>query len=330
MSSPEDRPLDAEGVVHRLEFDIDWPPGYVAAYLLDVEEPVLVDAGQPGSAAERTLREGLDRRGYDLSDIEHLILTHGHPDHTGQTPTIVEVAEPTLYAPKLVLDRLDRDIPSLRVAVRSNTTAAGTAPEKLDTAIEWAVRDIEFSRSLLPPGSIDVAVEAGEPFEAGGITFDPVHTPGHNAEHLVYFAGLDADLAFSGDMVVQNFRAVLMHRGLDNGVREAVPAFQRGLSRLEARSVDRVFPGHGPAHSQYESALEQSQASLVNLLDTTWEYLSNYDTAVEITRARMGDSDSRSLGYMLPETVAALAHLERTGRATGNTDPDGVRRYDQR
>ena len=37
--------------VHRIEFDVDWPPGHVGAYLLDTPEPILIDAGMTGERA---------------------------------------------------------------------------------------------------------------------------------------------------------------------------------------------------------------------------------------------------------------------------------------
>lgn len=321
----------AETPVRRIEFDVDWPPGHVAAYLIEAEEPVLVDAGQPGEESTPELREGLAANGYEVADIEHLVLTHAHPDHTGQTPTVIEEADPTVYAPRAVSDRLGRDTDVLREAVRANTTEAGTPEADLDTAVEWAVTSIEFSRHLLPEDEVDVWVEAGEPVEAGGVTIDPVHTPGHNAEHHVYLADIGGDtVAFSGDMAIRTFRAVLMHKGLDDGVHDAVPAFQTALDRLAERDVDRAYPGHGPVHEEYGAALAQSRESLGRLLDTTHEYLAEgeHDTAVGIASDRMdGDGDSRSLGYMLPETVAALAHLERMGRATSDCDERGVRHY---
>lgn len=327
---------ESSNVVRRIEFPVDWPPGHVAAYLVEAEEPILIDAGRPGDAAA-DLRNGLAVHGYEISDIEHLVLTHAHPDHTGQAPVIYEEADPTVYAPDLVEDRLGRDLDDVEAAVRQNTTEAGTAPENMDTAIEWALQSISFSRHLLPEEQVDVQVEAGNPFEVAGIEFDPIHTPGHNAEHHVYLADVDGErTAFSGDMAIQTFRPVLMHRGLDDGVRDAIPAFETALSRLDERDVDRVYPGHGPIHAEFHEAVEQSRESLDRLLKTTHEFLKegatsggDPDTAVGIARDRMGEDDARSLGYMLPETVGALAHLERTGQATSDL-VEGVRRYEVR
>lgn len=320
--------------VRRIEFPVDWPPGHVAAYLIEADEPILVDAGRPGDAAAN-LRDGLAAHGYEVSDIEHLILTHAHPDHTGQAPVVYEEADPTVYAPGLVENRLRRDLDDVEAAIRRNTTEAGTAPENIDTAVEWALQSISFSRHLLPQERIDVRVEAGDPFEVAGVKFDPVHTPGHNAEHHVYLADFEGErAAFSGDMAIRTFRPVLMHRGLDDGVRDAVSAFETALTRLDRCEIDRVYPGHGPVHAEFQEAVEQSRRSLDRLLGTTLEYLEegaisegDYNTAVGIARDRMDGNDTRSLGYMLPETVAALAHLERTGQASSNL-VQNVRRFE--
>lgn len=38
--------------VRRIGFSVDWPPGHVACYLLDLDEPVLVDAGILGEVPD--------------------------------------------------------------------------------------------------------------------------------------------------------------------------------------------------------------------------------------------------------------------------------------
>ena len=52
-------PSDGPGV-HRIEFDVPWPPGAACAYLLAAEEPILVDAGGPDDSGWSALQSGLD------------------------------------------------------------------------------------------------------------------------------------------------------------------------------------------------------------------------------------------------------------------------------
>lgn len=114
--------------VRRVEFGMEWPPGHVAAYLLDADEP---------------------------ADIEHVLLTHPHVDHIGQVQTVIDEGDPEVYA------------------------------------------------------------------------------PGHQADHLCYATGIGTERALlAGDMVIEPFRAVALHDGIDDGYRDAFAAFFAALDRL--------------------------------------------------------------------------------------------------
>ena len=45
----------------------------------------------------------------------------------------------------------------------------------------------------------DVGIDEGKPFQLGGITLDPLHTPGHTAGHFAYRLG---DRVFTGDALL--------------------------------------------------------------------------------------------------------------------------------
>ena len=61
----------------------------VAAYLLDGDEPALVDCGPTSTLA--VLLEGLAGNGLDVGDVRHLLLTHVHLDHAGAAGTLVRL-----------------------------------------------------------------------------------------------------------------------------------------------------------------------------------------------------------------------------------------------
>lgn len=56
----------------------------MAAYLVDADEPILVDARMYSEDGLEEFRRGLDELGYEPADIEHILLTHSHTDHVGQ------------------------------------------------------------------------------------------------------------------------------------------------------------------------------------------------------------------------------------------------------
>lgn len=141
--------------VHRIEFAVDWPPGHVAAYLVGGPEPLLIDAGMAGERGREELLAGVTAAGYDVADVAHLLLTHPHVDHVGQAGAVIAEAEPTVYAPMGVRERLSRDPDDLARAVGENAIAAGVTGDERGRAIEMAVDSLERNRRLLAPAAVD-------------------------------------------------------------------------------------------------------------------------------------------------------------------------------
>ena len=305
----------------RIEFDIPWPPHTAYAYLVPAAEPVLVDAGAPGDDGWASLVDGLAAAGYDPGDVDHLLVTHPHTDHDGQVAELVDVAEPTVYAPEGVRERLARDPEDLATAVRANAPEVGL-PD-VESAVEEAVDSLRRNRSCLPPEAIDVDVAFGEPFAAGEVTLEPVHVPGHQINQAAFLA--DGHL-FAGDALVEPFRPAALHVGLDRGYRDCVDAFYEGLDRLAGLDVDRVYPGHGPVFEDAAGAVERSRADLDSLVEDVRSTLADLGsaTAYEVTDARI--DDPRRMQFSVFESLGALARLERRGEIDSRLDGD-VRRY---
>lgn len=321
--------------LHRIEFGVDWPPGHVACYLLDLDEPVLVDAGTPSGAylddrapdddPEETLRSGLRDAGFEVADVEHLVVTHPHVDHVGQVPTVLEEADPMLYAPAGVRERFGRDLDALADRVRENARASGIAGDQLDEAVEMAVGSLRRDSSLLPADRVDEWLDPG-PVSLGPLDAEAVHAPGHQADHLCYLTELDGEQALlSGDMAIEPFRAVVLHDGLDDGYADAFDAFYEAVDRLTELDVDRVYPGHGRIHDEFQAVVDRDRENLDRQLDAVESHLDDgLRTVPGVAAALAGD---RSIHYIVPEAMSALSHLERTGRVTVTVD-DGVRYYD--
>ena len=193
-------------------------------------------------------------------------------------------------------------------------------------AVDMAVESLERNSDLLAPDAVDVWIEPGDTTAVGPIEVGAVHVPGHQADHLAYPVETGGDSAlFAGDMAIEPLRSVSLHDGLDDGHREAVDAFYAALDRLAALDVDRVYPGHGPVHRNLQGVVKRDRESLDARLDAVRDLVAEgHETAAEVAFALAGDRD---VEYIVPETMAALAHLESTGAVTLEV-VDGVRRYD--
>lgn len=309
--------------VRRVEFGMEWPPGHVAAYLLDADEPVLVDAGMPEQGD--TFRAALADAGYEPADIEHVLLTHPHVDHIGQVQTVIDEGDPEVYAPAGVRERFRRDPDALAGRVRANAGELGLAGDRLEEAVGMAVESLERDSTLLPPEAVDTWVAGGDRIEIGPLTVGAVHAPGHQADHLCYATDIGTERALlAGDMVIEPFRAVALHDGMDDDYRDAFAAFFAALDRLAELDVDRVYPGHGPVHETHHGTVERDRGSLNRRLDAVEALVGEGvqtapGLAVEL-------ANGHRVRYVLLEVMGALAYLEDEGRVSSELE-GGVRRF---
>lgn len=318
--------LDA-GEIRRLEFDVDFPPGHAAAYLVPGDEPFLVDAGTLGSSGTDDLEAGLAEFGCEPAVIEHVLLTHPHVDHVGQMAHLREVADPTIHAATPVRSYLERDPVAMADASRATLRQAGVDEEIIAELVPEFEKSETIIRDVLPVDAVDHWIEPGEPATVGPLRVDPIHTPGHHEPHVCYATRLDGERAlFSGDMLIEPFRAITIHAGLAEGVEEGLPAFRRALDRLADESVDRVFPGHGPIHERPAATIERSRADIDERLATCGEKLREGGSTALHVAANLS-RDDRDIARLVPEVISALATLETQGRATSSIE-DGVRYYE--
>lgn len=312
--------------VERLEFSVEWPPNHAAAYLIDgpQRQRVLVDAGAPGEQATETMRVELGTLGVEPDTIDAVVVTHPHSDHIGQVPLLRE-AGATVYAPTPALDQVRRDVSELAAGVHETTRSAGYQGEALEREIERARESLERSRRLLDPDDV-VGFSFDDSFTVGGIEFEPIHTPGHQVHHASLGATIAGErVLFSGDALIEPFRAGALHVGLDDGAYEAVEAFFTGMDRLEGRSFDRIFPGHGPVFTDAAGAIENTREDLAGLLHSRREAVAAIESAtpLDVTEHLFGDLQYPA---QLLDTLGALGALADRGEVTFGRR-DGVRYY---
>lgn len=165
---------------------------------------VVVDCDGDISAMARYL----DRNGLKP---EYIILTHGHDDHIG---SVEELAEK--YGSKIAAGRLETDM---------------LANPELNLSSFIGGRPV----SIKP----DTLLDDGERFNAGGLEFKVMHTPGHTQGGICLII---EDKLISGDTLFAGSCGRTDFPGGDWG------QMTKSLKRLAALEGDyTVYPGHGPA-----------------------------------------------------------------------------------
>jgi glyoxylase-like metal-dependent hydrolase (beta-lactamase superfamily II) len=155
---------------------------YTAAYLLNADEPAIVETG-PTTSFEPVVA-GLEELGIGPSDLAHVVVTHIHLDHAGG------------------VGRIAHHYPNAAIWVHERGARHLADPSRLVASAERIYGpDLLASRF----GAVDPvapqrirAVDDGAVIDLGGRTLDVLATPGH-AKHHMALVDSTTGAVFTGD-----------------------------------------------------------------------------------------------------------------------------------
>jgi len=203
--------------------------GFVNAIVLaDDAGPVIVDTGMPDSTEK--ILSGLQELGYSAEDVQKIIVTHKHIDHTGSLAALKNAtgAPAVMHAVDAALVRMGESIRPVK-----------TAPSIFSKFMAVMMR---MTPTDLDPVAIEEEVIEGDTLQlAGGI--EVLHTPGHSAGHISLYLPRDGGILIAGD-------AAIHVMGLRHPpVFEDMNVGMASLQRLSSLPFDTAVFMHGkPLH----------------------------------------------------------------------------------
>lgn len=200
--------------------------GMVNAYLLESQDGlVLIDAGWPNKAA--VISNAVEDSGHKLTDIRHLVLTHGHIDHAGSGAEVLERTGARSYA-----HSADLDLISTGHAEHAGTTVTpGLIPKLINLLF------IKPGGTTYKPFSIHQTLADGERLPMAP-DVEVIHSPGHCAGHVALLLH-DEGVLIAGD-ICSNVM------GLGYSILNEDRALARkSILRVADRPFERAVFGHG-------------------------------------------------------------------------------------
>ncbi len=201
-------------------------------YVLRADGVIAVDAGPPGKVKEFAHR--LASAGIRPTDVQLIVLTHGHWDHVGSARDLK-----TLTGAKLAMHEADR------ACLEQSLTLSPHAITTWGMVLRSILR-LYQPRIRIPATSVDVILgDDPLPLREYGLPGRIFHTPGHSPGSVSVL--LDSGEAFVGDLAMSG-PPLRLTPGLPVFADDAALVVRSWRRLLEA-GAHTIYPAHGKPFS---------------------------------------------------------------------------------
>lgn len=320
MAENPRRAIDLGDGIHQVMVPFPSPLQNTLVYALESKNGlVLVDAGWDGDEAWEGLRAGIESIGHTMADIEGVVLTHFHPDHTGLVGRVREAS-----GAWIAMHESDYHWFDLMSAERG---PAWLEDHLANLALAGAP-DVDLgSYEQFGPGRAPVGPESrpdrilgdDEIIPLAGRDLRTVWTPGHTPGHVCFLLE-QAKTMFTGDHVLAKTTPHVGSFVYPLEEADALADFMDSLRRVGGMDLVRGLGAHGApiadVAARTEGLIEHHEERLASLYrDFGDDQLTVWQVAERMRWYRPWD-ELPPLGQQmaLSEGAAHLRHLVGRGR----------------
>ncbi|HSS08896.1 MAG TPA: MBL fold metallo-hydrolase [Acidimicrobiales bacterium] len=292
------------------------PLRYVLVYAFETDRgPFIVDAGWNTDDAYHTLVAGLNHAGFEITDVQGVMVTHIHPDHYGLAGRVREASGAWVGlhpADAQLIEERYAHPAELLERVGSMLRRMGAPEEELASLQSASMPVLPFVTAVQP----DILIEDGDKPEVPGWDLLAIWTPGHSPGHLCFWEAGNR-LMLSGDHVLPRITPNISFH--PQAATDPLSDFLRSLDKVGAYDAEEVLPAHEHRFVSLDVRVEElKHHHEQRFLEAIGAIKDGIDTAWGIAgRLRWSRPWDRIEGFMrraaVGETVAHLRALEARG-----------------
>ena len=229
-------------------------PGPVNVYLFTGEDMTLLDTGTVKTFD--LLRKAFAENGSILSDLDQIVISHGHIDHFGAAMKIVNESCNRVKVSAHLEDvrRIETgsDIPD---EVVSDFLKLMDMPVLFQKSLKLMR---SFFRSLADNCRVDMILQDNAIIRMGNYNGRVISTPGHSKGSICIYLE-NENILFSGDTILNHITPnafVMLETDSKFPIRLSQREFYNSLSRVESLSPSMVCPGHGDEISDIKKVVD--------------------------------------------------------------------------
>jgi glyoxylase-like metal-dependent hydrolase (beta-lactamase superfamily II) len=284
--------------------------GSVNGWLILGEPLTLVDTGPATPDALAALESQLDVHGVAVQDVELVVLTHHHLDHSGLATAIKERSGAQIAAHRATArwgPRFHERADAERRFTLALMAAHGVPAPVVAGSEGFFAGIVERSR----PFAVDRVLAHGDGLVAGGRTLRALLRPGHSTTDTLFVDAGCGD-AFVGDHLLANVTSgvelmPLELRGYER--RRGLVEYLGNLRKTQAMALSTCYPGHGPTIADHSALIGDRLAFHADRLDRIAELVADgCATCYEIARRLWSDEVAAENPVLV--TWEVLGHLD--------------------
>ena len=241
--------LAREAGIHRLALPTPFMVGRVNCYLIEDEPLTLIDTGPNSGKSLDDLERALAARGRRIEDLELIVLTHQHSDHTG----LLEILARRSGAEVAALDLLAPYLADFSRAAKADDEFAGVVMRRhgVPDDVAAALSSLAAAyRAFGSSGSVTRPLREGDTLELRDRALRIFHRPGHSPSDTIFWDE-DRAILIAGDHLLARISSnPLISRPLvgDGGSDQRPPALLQYMDSLRATRelpARLILSGHG-------------------------------------------------------------------------------------
>lgn len=282
---------------------------------------ILIDAGIDTPAFQEFFYGKLSEYGFYITDIDEIILTHHHGDHTGMVNAILSRKNVPVYAHHLASERLyltehyqlqKRDF---FTKLYKEYGCLHLADKRL-AKLEQTMKDSEQLRihtEIIPLVDGDTIGD-----------FQVIAAPGHSPDSILLY-DKETKWLFAGDLVLfTGTTSALVDHDKKGRLLPVVLQYKQSLENCLYYDTDMVFAGHQQPFNNLQEIgqrnMERISFQLQRILNKIAE---GHETALSIAHAIYGERTEKEFSIIMSEMIGYTDYAEKEGLIKKKMKEDG-------
>ncbi|MGX9134717.1 MBL fold metallo-hydrolase [Rummeliibacillus sp. JY-2-4R] len=311
-------------MIQKIVTPVPFPEGTVNSYLLKGDALSIIDVGTKTPEAYEALKAGIKNAGYQMGEIEQVILTHHHPDHVGWIDAFPN-ADVLGHVYVDAWLRRDPVFIGSHYDFYMNRLIEEGVPEKYHHWVKRMTRSIEMLGERTLTGIIHDGDEI--PGHKGLVA---IETLGHAQSHFAFW-NEEKKAMIGGDLLIAKISSnPLIEPPLNPKAKRAKSLLQynQSLKKLLTLPIDILYSGHGEeitnVNELVNARLEKQHLRAMRVLSMMEDEPKNI---FELTVGIFPTHYENELGLTLSQTIGQIDYLLHHQLITEEIDENGVYWY---